>query len=220
MSPKMSSTILSRSSVHRIPSSFRPHCFLRAEPSCWEVLDKSLKNYTREGGAVYQSPDSAGGYGQSRHTDIFGFHFQGALRGSLVTQGPLSPQVVGLVPETPGIPSPTYAGTLATAKPKAGLAVPREPQSTAHRRRRAPLAVVWTPVTRPRPRLGGNPIHPGAPGCIYWSLSFSLGFRAIEEMRRRLDGFQSAPLTTQDAARILRKPLRPVTPSSLVQADS
>lgn len=51
-------------------------------------------------------------------------------------------------------------------------------------------------------------------------LSFSLGFRAIEEMRRRLDGFQSSPLTTQDAARILRKPLWPVTPSSLGQADS
>lgn len=167
----MPSTILSRSSIHRISSPFRPPCFLRAEPSCWEVLDKSLKNYRREGGAVYQSPDGAGGYGPSRHTDIFGFHFQGALRGSLVTQGSLSPQVVGLVPETPDIPSPTYAGSLATAKPKAGPAVPREPQSTAHRRPRAPLAVVWTPVTRPRPRLGGNPIHPGAPGCMDWSLT-------------------------------------------------
>lgn len=173
MRQKMPSSILSRSSIHRIPSPFRPLCFLRAEPYCWEVLDKSLKNYRRPDGAVCQSPDSLGDYGQNRHADIFGFHFQGALRGSLVTRGPLSPQVVGLVPETPGIPSPTYSGTLATAKPKAGPAVRREPQSTAHRRPRGPLAAVWAPVTRPRPRLGGNPIHPGALWCMYWSLSNS-----------------------------------------------
>ena len=88
MSQKMPSSVLSKSSINGISSPFVPS-FLKAGPCFWEVLDKSIEKYGRTGGGVVcQAPGSAGDDGQSRHSDIFGFNFQGAAAGSLVRQGP------------------------------------------------------------------------------------------------------------------------------------
>lgn len=122
MRQKIPSSILSRSSMHRIPS-LRP-LWLQAEPSCWEILDKARNYRRRVGLCARESPGWRKRLWPSPHCGHVRFLQTFPKRAARVlSDSGTSCQHAGWwsVPEASlTCRSPTYAEDPVTAKPKGG----------------------------------------------------------------------------------------------------